>query len=173
MNLLDEENLQRVMCALTGHVEDYKALVSLLLSVLSRKTVSERICALMVDALDQVVLYNMPGLGGEYLRSLIDDADISEHARQVVADALERSDAYYAALKGRSNLKELMPPDIRVHRYHAEYQKQFSRVSQKKEFNESRLLSLIPIVPIKYGRASFSSEDGNAASAVPYEDFSH
>ena len=171
LNLLDEETVQRVMCALTGHVDDYKALVSLLISVLSRETVSEHVCELMVDALDRVVLYNVPGLGGEYLRSLIEDADISEHVRLVVAEALERSDAYYAALKGRSNLKELTPPDIRVHRYHAEYQKQFSRVSQKKEFSESRLLSLIPIVPVKYGRASYSSEDGDAASPVPMRAF--
>lgn len=171
LNLFSEGDVQRVICALTGYVEDYKALASLLISVLSREILSERVRELMVDALDQLVLYNMRGLGGEYLRGLTQDTDIPEHIRQVVTDALERSDAYYNSLEGRPNPKELMPPDIRVHRYHVEYQKQLSHVFQTKVFNGSGFLNLVPTVPVKYGRASFSSEDGSVASPVPMETF--
>ena len=167
LNLLEEADVQRIMCALTGYVDNYKALASLLISVLLRENISEGVLELMESALDRVVLYNMPGLGGEYLRDLTQDADIPEHVHQVVTDGLERSDTYFAALKGRPNLKELMPPDIRVHRYYAESQKQLSHAYQKIVVDESRLFSLIPMTPIKYGRSSFSSESGNAASPVP------
>ena len=164
---LGEENVQRVICALTGYVEDYKALASLLISVLSRGTVSKRVRELIVNALNQVVLHNMPGLAGEYLRGLTQDADIQEYVRQVITDALDLFESYHTRLSGRPNLKELIPPDIRVHRFHAEFDKQFSHHMGAKAFHGSGLLSHITKIPVKYGQASFSLERGTAESFVP------
>ena len=166
LNALDEDGVQRLTCALMGWVDDFKALASLLISVLSRKHVSERVRELIVIVLADVVLYNMPGSVGDYLRSLAQHTDTPEHVRQIVEDALTRSDAYYAPLKGRPNLKELAPPDIRVHRHRAA-NKQHSQSTWENVFNESGFLSMIPITPVKYGRASFSDEGGNAASSIP------
>lgn len=170
LNSLDEGDVQRIICALTGYVEDYKAMASLLISVLSREIVSERVHELIVNALDQVVLYNMPGLEGEYLKDLSQDLNISEYVRQVVTDALDLFGSYSAPLKERPYLKELIPPDNRVHLFQVKIQKQM--VSYRESaFNKSGFFSLIPRVPVKYGRSSFSSEDGNAASSAPMRTF--
>lgn len=170
LNLFNEGDVQRVICALTGYVEDYKALASLLISVLSREIVSERVRELIANALEQVVLYNVPDLGDEYLRGLTQDTDIPEHASQVVTDALERSDAYCNSLKGRPYLKELVPTDIRVHRYRVKFQKQIS-LYREKALNESEFLGQIPKIPVKYGRSLFLSDDGDPASSVPMRTF--
>ena len=171
LDALDEGDVQRVICALTGYVDDFKTLASLLISVLSRRQVSRRVRKLIVGALANVVLYNMPGSVGDYLRNVAEDTDTVEHVRQVVEDSLKHSGAYYAPLKDRPNLKELMPPDIRVHRYREAYQ-QLIKSFQEKVFNEeSGLLSLVPVIPVKYGRSSFSAEDGNVASPIPMRSF--
>ncbi len=170
LNLLDEENVQRVICALTGYVNDYKALASLLISVFSQKITGERIGELIVNALEQVVLYNMPGLGDEYLRGVTEDADVPEQVRQVVKNALERSNDYYKSLKGRSNLKELISPDIRVHRFHDKFQK-WIYLHEERMSNESEFLRRIPKIHVKYGKASCSPEMGNAEFTNPMVPF--
>ena len=127
---------------------------------------SDRVRELIVAALADVALYNMPGSVGDYLKSLAQHTDTPEHVRQVAEDALTRSDVYHSMLKDRPRLKELSPPDIRVHRYRAVYN-QLIQSTRENMLNESGFLSMIPITPVKYGRASFSAEDGNAASSVP------
>lgn len=171
LNSLDESDVPRVICALSGYVGDHKVLASLLISVLSREIVSERVRELIVNALDQVVLYNMPDLEDEYLKDLTQDKDIPECVRQVVTDALRLFDSYSAPLKERPYLKELIPPDNRVHRFRLKFQKQIDSY-QDSVFSESGFLSQIPRVPIKYGRSSFSSDDGLAESSAPMRTFS-
>lgn len=171
LSSLDEGDVQRVICALTGYVEDYKAMASLLISVLSREIVSERVRELIVNALDQVVLYNMPGLEDEYLKDLTQNQDISEFVCQVVKEALNLFDSYSAPLRDRPYLKELIPPDDRVYRFRLKFQKQIDSY-QDSVFSESGFLSQIPIVPVKYGRSSFSSDDGPAESSAPMRTFS-
>ena len=166
LNALDEGDVQRVIFALMGWVDDFKALACLLVSVLLRMYVSDRVREIIVAALADVALYNMPGSVGDYLRSLAQHTDTPEHVRQVAEDALTRSDAYHSLLKDRPKLKELSPPDIRVHRYRAVYN-QLAQSLHENMRNESGLLSIVPITPVKYGRASFSAEDGSAASSVP------
>ena len=170
LNSLDESDVPRVICALTGYVDDHKVLASLLISVLSREIVSERVRELIVNALDQVVLYNMPDLEDEYLKDLTQDQDIPEHVRQVVTDALDLFGSYSAPLKERPYLKELIPPDNRVHHFRVNFQKEID-LYRERAFNKSGFLSLIPRVPVRYGRSSFSSDDGNAASCVPMRTF--
>ena len=171
LNSLDEGDVQRIICALTGYVEDYKAMASLLISVLSREIVSERVRELIVNALNQVVLYNVPGLENEYLEDLIQNKDIPECVRQVVKEALNLFDSYSAPLRDRPYLKEIIPPDDRVNRFRLKFQKQIDSY-QDSVFSESGFLSQIPIVPVKYGRSSFSSDDGLAESSAPMRTFS-
>ena len=169
LNMLDEEDVHRVMCALAGYLDDFKALAVLLVSVLSREPLNERTHDLIVEALVDVVLYNMPSVG-DYLRDLAADAGTLEIVRQVAKESLACSDAYYTPLKNRPRIKEFAPPDIRIHRYNAA-QERLLRNLQDKAFNESRFLSMIPVVPTKYGRSSFSAEHGNMTSPIPMRSF--
>ena len=166
LNACDEVSVQRVIFALAGHVDDPRALASLLISVLSRKPVSECVRELIVGALVDVVLYNLPGDAGDYLRDCSRHADTPEHVRNVIEESLRHSDAYYERLRERPRLKEVMPPDIRVHRYLSVFEQQ-ARSFREDMLNESPILSTIPKTPLKYGRAWFSAEDGNLASANP------
>lgn len=169
LNTLEEQDVHRVICALTGHLEDFKALAVLLISVLSRNPLGERTHNLIVEALEQVVFYNVPSIGSD-LRILAMDVNTSEIVRQVIEESLARSEAYYIARKDRPRLKELLPPDSRVHRYDAA-QKQPLRSLQDKIFSESGLLSVIPVTQVKYGKSSFSAEHGDITSPVPMESF--
>ncbi|MCY4170729.1 MAG: hypothetical protein OXF08_03915 [Bacteroidetes bacterium] len=168
LNQLDEGDIERLIFAIIGYVEDYNALTSLLISVLSRKEVSNHICEMIVSILEHVILYNKPSLGRKYLRDLIENSDISGSTRQSITDAIGRSDSYYNFLGGRPNLKEFIPPPNRAHRFYVERQKMINRLHQENMFNDSRLLSLIPTIPVKYGRASFSSDDTGKSSKVSF-----
>lgn len=169
LNKLDEEDVHRVICALAGHLNDFKALATLLISVLSREPLDERTHILVFEALVQVVLYNIPSIGG-YFRDLTADSNTSEIVCQVVEKSLACSDTYYAPLEDRPRLKELLPPDSRVHRYDAAHEL-IIRHHRDKILNESGFLSMIPTVPTKYGRSTFSAGHGKMTSPIPMRSF--
>jgi len=171
LNQIEEENVERLIFAITAHVEDYIALTSLVISVLSRKAVSNHISEMIVSILDHVALYNKPNSVRKYLRGLIENSENSEHIRQSITDALDRSDRYYNSLRRRPNIKEFIPPHNRAHRFQVEHQKMITRLHQESIFNDSEPLSLIPTTPVKYGRASFSSDDTSQSSLVQMNTF--
>ncbi len=170
LNSLDEGDVQRIICALTGYVDDHKALALLLISILSREIVSERVRELIVNALDQVVLYNMPDLADECLKPLTEETDISKCIQQVVTDALNLSDSYYKQLRKRPYLKELIPPDLHVHRFSVKFSKLRSS-PQDRGFSESSLLDQIPRIPVKYGQSVSASNHMNVESFAPMQTF--
>lgn len=169
LNKLHGEDVDRVICALAGHLDDFKTLATLLISVLLREPLDERTHNLVIEALAQVVLYNIPSIGS-YLRDLTADSNTSKIVCQVVEESLARSDAYYAPLKDRPRLKELLPPDSRVHLYNAA-QGLTIRHHRDKILKESGFLSMIPIISTKHGRSSFSAEHGNMTSPTPMKSY--
>ena len=169
LNTLEEQDVHRVICALTGHLEDFKALADLLISVLSRNPLEERTSNLITEALEQVVLYNEPSIDG-YLKNLTANTNTTETVRKVIDKSLASSDTYYTSRKSRPHLKELLPPNSRIHRYEAAQQR-LLRNAWDREFNQSRLQNLIPITHTKFGQSSFSAEHGNMRDPTPMKSF--
>ena len=167
LNQLNNTDLQRIICGLTGYVNDYQALTSLLLSVLASEKYNERIRELIVNALEQVVLYNMPTAIRPYIDKLSEESDSPNHISQVIKDAFDAFDLYYQALKNKPILKELLTPNLHSNRFDRKLNSYVNSFFNSQKNDESRFLEQIPKIPIKYGQASYSLESSNVQSSIP------
>ena len=164
---LTDEDVQQVVCAIIGFVQDYGAMASLLISVLSRGDLSSSVLILIDSGLAEVALYNKPLSVGEYLRDVVAKTDTSANVRQLIEQVLARTDQYFVPLENRPDVKELMPPDIRAERFRSAEESQRYRVYQKIMFDESGFMGMIPTVPVKYGRSTIPSGFGSVESSQP------
>lgn len=164
---LEDSDVLRLLCALEGHVDDYRILAGLLISVLDKESVNEPIIGQIRKALEEVVLYNSPHFAKAYLKGHHMEPTVSAHAHAVVAEALSLSEEYYHIRKGRPTLKELMPPDSRVDRYRVAFQKSLYQAHQLNASDRTGFLNYIPTIPVKFGRASFSAGNDSMGNPAP------
>lgn len=161
--VLSEPERERVVFALLGYVYGGERLSRLLVSVVNSLKPDPKLGGLVVSALADAALYDYPGSAGEYLRSLVEQDETPGYARNLIAAALARSEAYYDALSDRPHLKELEAPAHRLRRYGAlEYERQ--RQIRDMAESGSVFLDLVHRVPLKQGRAWFSERDGEFES---------
>lgn len=142
-----------------------------MISVLSRDPLGERTSNLITEVLEQVVLYNEPSIDS-YLKNLTANINTTETVRKVIDKSLASSDTYYTSRKSRPQLKELLPPNSRIHRYETAQQR-LLRNAWDREFYQSRLQNLIPITHTKFGQSSFSAEHGNMRDPTPMKIFTN
>ncbi|MCY4170123.1 MAG: hypothetical protein OXF08_00815 [Bacteroidetes bacterium] len=167
LNQLNNIDVQRIICGLTGYVNDYHILTSLLLSVLTKEKYSQRIRELILNALEQVVLYNMPTAIRPYIDKLSEESDIPNHISQVIKDALDAFDSYDQSFRNKPILKELSPPNQHRNSFDRKLNKYVNNFFNRNEIDESGFLGHIPKIPVKYGQASYSLESDNTQSSVP------
>ncbi len=167
LNQLNNTDLERIICGLTGYVNDYQALTCLLLSILKIEKYSERILYLIVNALEQVVLYNMPTAIRPYIDKLSEQSDIPNHISQAIKDALDAFESYYQSFSSKPILKELLPPNLYTISFNRKFNSYVTSLLNSNQIDQSGFLEQIPNIPVKYGQSSYSSGSDNVQSSVP------
>lgn len=155
---LDEQTVVYALQRIMGLVMGSRALAALLLSATRREPCSTAFLTFVAEALGGYVLRNFPHEAGEYLRQQLEASDIEEAEGAVARAALERSDAYLAAVDGLPRLKEFQPSSQRLYLLRlAEHRQQNGMMDRAKQ--SSVLLNIMPELPLKYGRSHFMERD--------------
>lgn len=171
---LDEQTVVHALKRIMGHVvTGGHYIAALLLSAVRRDSCSPDFMDFVAWTLGEHVLYNFPGEAGDYLRSRIESGDVTEAEREVVRAALDHSEAYFAALRNLPELVELRVPSRRLHPLHLGRLKQQAAISEEAD-KRSVLASLMPTVPLKYGRGFFTEQhDGDYTEPSTLGEISH
>ena len=162
LNELEEQVIIHMLMRIMGHVANSRALAALLVSTLQRIPCPQLLVTFVTDALSEYVLYNYPSEVGEYLRGSLENTkdNIENIIHKVICAALARSDVYLESRRQLPAAKELKPPSNHLNLLRLAQQKQ--QASMMEEANkQSPLLSMIPMVPLKYGRAFFMELEGS------------
>jgi hypothetical protein len=155
---LDEQTIIYALQRIMGHVLTSRTLAALLLSATRRESCSREFLGFVARALAGYVLYNYPHEAGDYLRKRLEADDAFRPETEVARAALDRSDAYLAALDGLPLLKEFQPPSQHLYLLRlAEHRQQTKIMDRTKQ--SSVLLNIMPELPLKYGRSHFMERD--------------
>lgn len=156
---LEEQTIVYALQRIMGHVMGSRAPAALLLSATRREPCSREFLAFVAGALGGYVLRNYPHEAGDYLRQRLEAGDTTEAEGEVARAAVDRSDAYLAALNDLPLMKEFQPPSQHLYLLRlAEHRQQTVMMDRAKQ--SSVLLNIMPELPLKYGRSHFMERDG-------------
>ena len=155
---LNDDARCRAAFAVLGYVLDGESLSRLLVSLIWESP-SPTLLSLVADMLGQAVLYDYPGSGRATLVPLAVREDTPGRAWAAIAAALSQSHAYYYALHERPHLKEMEPPDRRLHQFHVLDQERDRQIREQAR-SQSVIGELAHTVPLKQGRSWFTEQDG-------------
>lgn len=171
LDKLDEQATVHTLQRIAGLVATSRPLAALLLSAARRNSGSHELLSFIAGALADYALYNYPYEAGDYLRRRLENSDVSEEEIKVARVALGSSEAYLKALNELPQLREFQPPSH--HRYLlrlAEHKQQTEMMDRAKQ--SSVLLSIIPELPLKYGRSHFMELEGGFTEPSELSPFS-
>ncbi|SRR5579883_478147 len=172
LDTLAEQTVVNVLYRLAGYITDIASLAALLLSAIKREPYSPSIADLIVILESEYVLYNHPRDAGEYLKSRMEEDDITETELNVIQEALNRSDAYFDERQKLPRLKELEPSSQRTYLLRLAKWKQQITMMEEAE-RHSVFASILPKVRIKYGRAVSYEQDGEFTDPSQFAAFSY
>ncbi|PAX58336.1 hypothetical protein [Brunnivagina elsteri] len=172
LDTLDEQTLVWVLYRLAGYITtDAHSLAAMLLSAIKREPPSPDIARLIVNLLSEYVLYNYPREAGDYLKSRMEDSDVTAEEQNVIREALSCSDAYFEAREKLPRLKELEPPSQRTYLLRLAKWKQQNAMMEEAE-RYSVFANICSKVSLKYGRSYFYERDGNFTEPSKLASFS-
>lgn len=168
---LDEQDTVYTLRRIVGYVVTSRPLAALLLSATRRNSCSHELLSFIAGALTDYALYNYPHEAGDHLRSRLENSDVSEEETKVAQAALGSSESYLKALNDLPQLREFQPPSHRRYLLRLAEHKQQTEIMDRAK-HSSVLLSIMPELPLKYGRSHFMEIEGGFTEPSKLSPFS-
>lgn len=160
---LDNKNLILLIRRTLGVVITDEQLMSLILSLLNTKDAKDRTFNLVEEVLINEVGVDYPDLTIESLKSLKADQD-DEMVHQLCDRVIAGLKTYLSAINELPRIDELRP-SLRFVESFAKARAKAMEKAQEKAQEKSIIQQLMTTVPLKAGKASFSSQDGQYPEA--------
>jgi hypothetical protein len=169
-NLKDEE-IVNILKRIVGYVIDSSYLCALILSVLKRENVSQKIIDVIDDLLTNYVLFNYPGEASKYLNKRSQQENINETEKLLIQQSLLKSQKYLENRNKLPKLKEFQPPSQRVYFHNIAKFEQQNEISKRLE-EQSIWSQIMPSCLFLYGKSTSTEEQGEFTEPRPFIELS-
>lgn len=166
LNTLNETTIIHVLLRIAGYVCHTQSLCLLLLSVLSRTNLTQKIIDSVIDLLYNYVLFNFPGEGKEYLENRKQKDNLSPIELQVIDKVLLESKKYLENRSKLPPLKEFQASTKNTYIYNLARWEQQEKLREEGN-KKSVLMSILPERLFIYGKAVSSDREGEITDPMP------
>lgn len=167
------EDLLYICRKVLGYIIDSQLPLYLVLSILKKDNIDDKIKGLVFDVIRNHIGKDYSSTTISTLKQLLTENMLNDDQKNISKNIISSLEEYHNKLNGLPSLKELRIPKAKQYRIRLTQSRSMSKSISKETKESSILMQLAQNVPLKYGVAWFSHNNGNYSESSPLNPISH